>query len=73
MRSGRGLFPLRSKRFAVSARELFTRTAGCLALSALDIFVETRLRRPCLDRFAVFTKASRNSLIEAEGQSDLTF
>ena len=45
----------------VSARELFTRTAIRLAVNALEFYVAARLRRPCLDRFAVFAKASRNS------------
>ena len=39
------VFPLRLTRFA---------------LSVWEIFVEVWLRRPCLDRSAVFAKASRN-------------
>ena len=46
-----GGLPLRSKRFAVSA---------------LEVIVETRLRRPCLDRFAVFAKASRTFIENAK-------
>ena len=45
------VFPLRSKRFAVSA---------------LEFFDAIWLRRPCLDRFAVFTKASRNDLNDTQ-------
>ena len=39
------------------------------ALSAVEFFAETRLRRPCLDRFAVFAKASRIFIENAEKTS----
>ncbi len=53
----------------VSARELFTRTAIRLAVNALEFYVAARLRRPCLDRFAVFAKASRIFIENAEKTS----
>ena len=53
----------------VSARELFTRTAIRLAVNALEFYVAARLRRPCLDRFAVFAKASHIFIENAEKTS----
>jgi len=50
-------FALHSKRFAVSG--LLTLRSKRFAVGALVFFDAAWLRRPCLDRFAVFAKASR--------------
>ena len=57
------VFPLRSKRFAVSVWEIFAaRHSNCSVLSVNG----KKLRRPCLDRFAVFAKASRIWLLRSK-------
>ena len=55
---------LRSTHFALS--DALTLRSTRFALSAVEFFAETRLRRPCLDRFAVFAKASRIFIENAE-------
>ena len=62
---------MRSKRFAVSALQLLD--AATLKAERVECLLKEVAPTCPLPRFARRGQASRNSLIKAEGQSDLTF